>query len=418
MAALVMSMSKIGGIDNPPSVFNGLETWSLGTYKSFLLPATFSLSKFYHTLIDSKHTLLGMSDYRNNPASQYQSPPPRCGCGLEHPPTHNSNEGTFNEQTRTRYEATHDFAQSTTSQLRRPEPLNNPPYPQGQHSMLQGSNHGSPPPRGLSHGTECLGRLNNQAHDSASLMSSLGNYPSQTNDCYGLSNQHGMVRDRPLNDVNLEPWPPRLFGREGNNANTNYSSSSQSRDRDDQGPQNFAYYPPAAASGMPHTRDKPPYEGVYPSGHTNSCSCPECIAVTTARLDREKAEREAKKSGKMGSRSGDRHSYNDGPSKYRDSARQPPQMDDRYEQQRSLLNEPYRPSDAPLSPLIARPYPPQSNNRSVRTPNIDLGIANLIIDADAPPPPLQWRPDTRRRQRLDNRRRTSELLGRDSERWG
>jgi hypothetical protein len=357
-----------------------------------------------------------MSDYRNNLASQYQFLPPRCGCSLEHPPTHNSNQETFNEQTRTRYEATHDFAQSTTSQFRRPESLNDPPPPQGQHSIPQGGMYGPPPPRGLGHETECRDRVDNQTYDPAPFMPALDYHQSQNNDCYGLSNQHGMLRDRPLNDVNLEPWPPRPSGREGNDVSMNYSSSSQSRDRYDQGPRNSAYYPPAAASGIPLAHDKPTLEGSYPPGHVYSCSCPECIAITTVRLDRERAEREKKKNDRMASRSEDRRSYNDGPSRYGEPARQPPQMNDQYGQQRSPLDEPYRPSVPPLSPLIARPYPPQSNNRSVRTRNIDLEIANLIIDADASPPLLQDRPDPRRRQRLDNRRRTRELLERDFER--
>jgi hypothetical protein len=218
-----------------------------------------------------------------------------------------------------------------------------------------------------------------------------------------------------LNDINFTTWPPRSSGRDGNDASMKYSSSSQYRDRYDQGPQNPAYYPPAAASGMRSTHDKPAYEGSYPPGHVYSCSCPECIAVTTVRLDRERAEREKKSEG-TASRLENRRSYNDELSRYKDVARQPPQMNDQYGQQRSPLNEAHRPTISPLSPLIARPYPPQSNDRSVCPQNIDLEIANLIIDADASPPLMQGRPDPRRRQRLDNRRRNRELLERDFER--
>jgi hypothetical protein len=357
-----------------------------------------------------------MSDYRNNLASQYQSPPPRCGCGLEHPPTHNSNQEIFNEQTRTRYEATRDFARSTTSQFRRPGSLNDPPPPPSQHNTPQDGIYGPPPPRSLGRGTECRDRVDNQTYDSAPFMPTLDHHPRQSNDQYGPLNRHDMVRDRPLNDINFTTWPPRSSGRDGNDASMKYSSSSQCRDRYDQGPQNPAYHPPAAASGMRSTHDKPAYEGSYPPGHVYSCSCPECIAVTTVRLDRERAEREKKKSEGTASRLENRRSYNDELSRYRDAARQPPQMNDQYGQQRSPLNEARRPTISPLSPLIARPYPPQSNDRSVCPQNIDLEIANLIIDADASPPLMQGRPDPRRRQRLDNRRRTRELLERDFER--
>jgi hypothetical protein len=419
------------------------------------------------TSIYLKHTPIRMSDYRNNPASQYQSPPPRCGCGLDHTlPASNLDQGPGNEQRRTRYQDKHDLAQSTASHSRRYDPSNNDPAPPDRHNMPQNGIYGPRPPLDLDHRTEFRDRVDHQTYNSASPMPTSDRHSGHNNDRYGPSDQHYIAGDRRSNDTHREPQPPRPLERERNDLRMSYGSRSQSRNHFDQGPRNIAYHRPAPSSAVPSVHEKPAYKGLYPPGHaitcsctgcldittarldrekaererktsgipmrsekfayeglyapghTYPCSCVECLDLATARLDREKAERERKKSGRTATRLEDYRSYNDQQSRYGDPDRQPPHNNAQSGQQRSPLNEPRRPSDAPLSPLIARPNPPQSVNRTAPTHDVDLGMSNVTINDGAPRPPPQRGPDPRRRQQLDNRRRTRELLQRDFDRWG
>lgn len=155
-------------------------------------------------------------------------------------------------------------------------------------------------------------------------MPSFDHLPAHTNDHHIPSDQCTMVEDWPLNDTNQQRQPPRPFSeRERNNPSMNYNPSSHPRDHFNQGPSTVANRPASSMSPprILSARGKPIYEGVYPLGHSYRCSCPECIAVTTVRLDRENAEREQRKSEKVASRSrlDDCASYNDGPSRYRDA---------------------------------------------------------------------------------------------------
>jgi hypothetical protein len=250
------------------------------------------------TSIYLKHTPTRMSDYRNNPASQYHSPPPRCGCGLDHTlPISNLDRGPGNEQRRTTYEATHCSAQSATSQCHWHNFSNStatPPPPPRQHNTLQDSAYGPRPPYGLGYGAEIRGDANDQTYGSTAPP--FARPPSQIDDRYGPFSQDSMAGDRSRNNAIQTPLPSRPFEREGNDLRMNYDSGGQSHSHINQGPRGFAYHPPAAYPEMPPEREMPTYEGLYPQGHPCSCCCTDCLDITTARLDREKAERERRES--------------------------------------------------------------------------------------------------------------------------
>lgn len=280
-----------------------VSSWSMASksisrvLKGYLKGTPYLFFPFFILLIpiDPKHTLLSMSDYRKIPASQYPSSPPRCGCGLEHTlPAHNPDHGNVDiEQRRTTYQITHDLPQSTAFR----DSSNHPPLPAGRHSLPQDGIYGPRLPLDLDHTTEFRDRVDHQTYNSASPMPTFDRHSGHNNDRYGPSDQLYIAGDRRSNDTHREPQPPRPLERERNDLRMSYGSRSKSRNHFDQGPRNIAYHRPAPSSAVQSVHEKPAYEGLYPPEHAISCFCTGCLDITTARLDREKAERGRKKSG-------------------------------------------------------------------------------------------------------------------------
>ena len=416
MTALDACSVIIGGHDMGESLFNDLGFHSsLGTSVSFLLPASCYFLTI-HILLESQQIqaqLPRMSHRRNKPPPQKQFQRHRCKCGLEHLPALNSDHERFDKMSRERYQATHNSAQSSTSDSRPYDRSIDRPTSPNQLSTPQDGIYGPRPPRTLAHTAKVGEGDSNRTLNSVPLIPSFDRPPIQTNDHHVPFDQRTMVGDRPLNDASHELQPPRSFGeRERGNPSTDYNPSSHPHGHFNQGHSVVANRPASSMfpPGMLPGREKSICEGVYPSGHSYRCSCPDCIAVTTVRLDREKAEREQTKRRKVASRLDDCVSYNDGPSRYRDADHQQPRIDAQYGRSRPPLNEPLRPPVPPLPPLIARPDPPQLVDRIVPTHNVDLGISSLTIDDSTTTPPRQRRPDPRHSRHLDSRRRAWELL--------
>lgn len=156
MTALDACSVIIGDHDMGESMFNDLGLYSsLGTSVSFLLPASCYFLTI-HILLESQQIqaqLPRISHRRNKPPPQKQFQPHRCDCGLEHFPALNSDHEGFDEMSRERYQATHNSAQSSTSDPRRYDPSNDHPPSPEQHRTPQDGIYGPRPLRTLAHTT-------------------------------------------------------------------------------------------------------------------------------------------------------------------------------------------------------------------------------------------------------------------------
>jgi hypothetical protein len=239
-----------------------------------------------------------MSYHCNNPPPQYQSQPPRYDIELGHPPTHSFDQGSANEQRRGKYQATRNLTQNMTSGSHRHGPSNDVPPP-AQHVMLQNRNHGPRPSIDPGHEVQIRDGGNDRINHSALPMPSLRHHSIRTNDRYGPPGQPSMAGERSFNNVNREPRPSRSLRLEGNDLSMDYGPGSHFRSHIDQDPQRVTRHPIHPPSGM---SSGPGESSPYAPRHTYRCFCPQCIAVATIRLDREKAEREKKQSGKIAAR--------------------------------------------------------------------------------------------------------------------
>jgi hypothetical protein len=251
-------------------------------------------------------------------------------------------------------------------------------------------------------------------HHSTLPMPSLRHHPIRTNDRYGPPGQPSMAGERSSNNVNREPRPSRSLRLEGNDLSMDYGPGSPFRSHIGQDPQRVTRHPIHPPSGM---SSGPEEFSPYPPRHTYRCFCPQCIAVATIRLDREKAEREKKQSRKIAARQGNRRSYNDepSPSRYGDAADRLSRVDPQYEKRRPPLDEPHCLSEPPLSPLIPRPISPQSINQTLPSHNIDPQLSHLVFNDGVAMQSRRRRPDAWH-QHLESRRRARELLPHDFDR--
>jgi hypothetical protein len=156
MIALDVLFVMTGGHDIGESLFNDHRVLFLGHLRiltCFLLLPNSSISIFHQKPIDPRHIFLGMSDYRNTPASQNQAPPPRSEFANSYLPVHDSDKGNVDEQRRAIYQAARSTAQSTahstTFQSHRHDLSKDPTPLAGQHSMPQDGIYGPRPPRNV-----------------------------------------------------------------------------------------------------------------------------------------------------------------------------------------------------------------------------------------------------------------------------